>query len=58
MWYLIIGLLILVSFLIWIYYIAHILLWFWAFLKEIPQGQSQEDLLKDRNFEENSSFEE
>ena len=58
MWYLIIGLLIIISFLIWVYYTAHILLWFWGFFKEISQGQSQEDFLKDSNFEENSSFEE
>ena len=58
MWYLIIGLLIIISFLLWVYYTAHILLWFWGFLKEISQGQSQEDFQKDSNFEENSSFEE
>tara|TARA_B100000959_G_C14434141_1_gene399878 strand:+ start:15 stop:191 length:177 start_codon:yes stop_codon:yes gene_type:complete len=58
MWYLITGLLILVSILIWVYYTAHILLWFWRFLKEIPQDQSQEDFLEDKNFEESTSFEE
>ena len=58
MWYIVISLLILVSFLIWVYYTAHILLWFWGFFKEISQGQSREDFLKDRNFKENSSFEE
>ncbi len=58
MWYLIIGLLIIISFLIWVYYTAHILLWFWRFLKEILQGQAQEDFQKDSKFEENSSFEE
>ena len=58
MWYLITGLLILVSILIWGYYTAHILLWFWRFLKEIPQDQSQEDFLEDKNFEESTSFEE
>ena len=58
MWYLIRGLLIIISFLIWVYYTAHILLWFWGFLKEILQGQAQEDFQKDSKFEENSSFEE
>ena len=58
MWYIVISLLILVSFLLWIYYTAHILLWFWGFLKEILQGQAQEDFQKDSKFEENSSFEE
>ena len=58
MWYLITGLLILVWILIWVYYTAHILLWFWGFLKVISQGQSQEDFQKDSDFEENSSFEE
>ena len=43
MWYLITGLLIIISFLFWVYYKAHILLWFWGFLKEILQGQAQED---------------
>ena len=56
MWYLIIGLLIIISFLIWVYYTAHILLWFWGVLKEILQGQ--EDFQKDSKIEENSSFEE
>jgi len=58
MWYLIIGLLIIISFLVWVYYTAHIVLWFWGFLKEIAQRQSQEDFQKDSIFEENSSFEE
>ena len=58
MWYLIIGLLIIISFLVWVYYTAHILLWFWGFLKEILQGQGQEDFQKDSKIEENSSFEE
>ena len=58
MWYLITGLLIIISFLFWVYYKAHILLWFWGFLKEILQGQAQEDFQKDSKFEENSSFEE
>jgi len=58
MWYLIIGLLIIISFLIWVYYTAHILLWFWGVLKEILQGQGQEDFQKDSKIEENSSFEE
>ena len=58
MWYIVISLLILVSFLLWVYYTAHILLWFWGFLKEISQGQSQEGFQKDSEFEENSSFEE
>ena len=58
MWYLIIGLLIIISFLLWVYYTAHILLWLWGFLKEISQWQSQEGFQKDSEFEENSSFEE
>tara|TARA_Y100001968_G_C19248647_1_gene663220 strand:+ start:30 stop:206 length:177 start_codon:yes stop_codon:yes gene_type:complete len=58
MWYLITGLLILVWILIWVYYTALILLWFWKFLKEIPQRKSREECLKDKGVEDNTSFHE